>query len=115
MRPTLKHFRIYGPKNALIVDHDHQTVIKIKGSKYKSYLDKFVPPYNFGKQYLSNSVNNVYRFLRRDFHMKAGMKYLIELFYRSIIDDYPLPISYKEILMSLKIMDEIFIQINSKQ
>jgi predicted dehydrogenase len=111
MRPVLKHFRIYGPENAIVIDHDHQTVIKIRGANYKSYLDKFIPPYNFGIQYLANSMNNVYCFLKKDFHMKSGMKYLIESFYRSIHENAPLPIPYREILMTSKIMDSIFSQI----
>jgi predicted dehydrogenase len=115
MRPELKHFRIYGPQNAIMVDHDNQTVIRIKGSKYKSYLDKFVPPYDFAKQYLANSVNNIYRFLKSDFHMKSGMKFLIESFYRSVLDDTPLPISYREIILTSRIMDLIFLQLQTQK
>lgn len=115
MRPALKQFRIYGPKNALVIDHDHQTIIKMRGAKYKSYLDKFIPPYNFGRQYLVNSVSNVYCFLKNDFHMKSGMKFLIESFYRSVLEDAPLPIPYREILLTTRIMDCIFSQINTEK
>jgi predicted dehydrogenase len=113
MRPSLHHFRIFGPKNALVVDHNHQTLIKLRGAKYKSYLDKFIPPIDFAKQYAVNSMNNIYNFLKKDFHMKSGMKYLIESFYRSVSNDTPLPISYKEIILTSKIMDAIFAQIYS--
>jgi predicted dehydrogenase len=51
MRPLLHQLRIFGPKNGLIVDDDHQTVVRIKGAKYKSYLDQFVPPIDFAKEY----------------------------------------------------------------
>jgi hypothetical protein len=50
-------------------------------------------------------------FLRNDFHMKSGMKCLIESFYRSILDEGPVPIPYSEILLTAKIMDEIFAQL----
>ena len=43
--------------------------------------------------------------------MKSGMKYLIESFYRSISEGDPLPIPYREILLTAKIMDEIFEQL----
>lgn len=112
MRPTLIHFRAYGPKNALIVDHDQQTCIKVKGTRYKSYLEKFIPPCIFSKQYASNSIQNINAFLRRDFHMKSGMKFLIETFYRSVVDNTPLPIPYREIILTSKIMDDIFTQLN---
>jgi predicted dehydrogenase len=114
MRPTLHHFGIYGPMNGLIVDHDQQTVIKLKGTPYKSYVEKFVPPVIFAMQYLGNASFNMSKFLKRDFNMKSGMKYLIESFYRAIVEGTPLPISYREIMLTSKIMDRIFAQIESK-
>ena len=47
--------------------------------------------------------------------MKSGMKYLIEAFYRSILEDDPVPIPYREILLTAKIMDAIFAQLAAKQ
>jgi predicted dehydrogenase len=115
MRPVLKHFRIYGPKNAIEVDHDHQTVMRIRGDKYKSYLDKFVPPLELGKQYLENSMSNISQFLKGDFHMKSGMKFLMECFYRSVRDGAPLPITYREIITTSRVMDCIFSQLTARQ
>ena len=43
--------------------------------------------------------------------MKSGMKYLIESFYRSIAEGTPVPIPYREILLTARIMDSIFEQI----
>jgi len=114
MRPVLHQFRIYGPQNALMVDHDQQTCIKIGGTRYKSYLEKFVAPAFFAKQYAGNSLRNIGLFLKKDFHMKSGMKHLIEAFYQSILEDKPMPISYKEILLTTKIMDDVFAQLNTK-
>lgn len=114
MRPGLHGLRIYGHRNALFVDHDEQTVIKVKGERYKSYLEKFVPPYLYAGQYLSNATRNMNLFLKNDFHMKSGMKFLIKSFYSSIKDEGDLPISYREILLTSKIMDDIFQQIHSK-
>lgn len=115
MRPVLHQFRIYGPQNALIVDHDQQTCIKVRGDKYKSYLEKFVPPVLFAKQYAANTVHNIKLFLKKDFHMKSGMKYLIEAFYQSVIDNTPPPIPYREILLTSRIMDNIFDQLLSQK
>ncbi|BFU93243.1 MAG: hypothetical protein NTAFB01_44300 [Nitrospira sp.] len=114
MRPVLKHFRIYGQTNGLEMNHDQQTIIKVRGQKHKSYLEKFIPPYYFARQYLTNSLANMHSFLKREFHMKSGMKFLIESFYRSILDGSPLPISYREILLTSKIIDDISTQINEQ-
>jgi predicted dehydrogenase len=111
MRPSLHQFRIYGPLNGLILDQDEETLIKLRGSHYKSYIEKFAPPFDYTKQYLGNLGRNVYTFLRNDFHMKSGMKYLIESFFQSIVHGTPLPIPYREIQLTANIMEEIFIQL----
>lgn len=111
MRPSLHQFRLYGPTNGLVLDDDEHSVIKLYGARYKSYAEKFLPAVNFAAQYLGNLGQNVKLFLRRDFHMKAGMKHLIEAFYRSITNDAPLPISHREIVLTCRIMDAIFSQV----
>jgi predicted dehydrogenase len=114
MRPVLKRFRVYGQHNGLEMDHDQQTIIKVAGAKYKSYLEKFVPPCTYAKQYWSNAISNVHSFLKNDFHMKSGMKFLMESFYHSILFETPLPISYREILLTAKIIDTIIWQVNKR-
>jgi predicted dehydrogenase len=114
IRPLLHTFRIYGPKNGLSLDQDQETLIKLRGDRFKSYLEKFVPPVTLAGQYLGNLKTNVRTFLKNDFHMKSGMKYLIESFYRSILDDTAPPIPYREILLTARIMDAIFEQIGLK-
>jgi predicted dehydrogenase len=114
IRPLLHQFRIYGPKNGLILDQDQETLIKVRGDRFKSYAEKFLPPLIFAKQYLGNAKTNIRTFLKNDFHMKSGMKYLIESFYRSIIEDTPPPIPYREILLTARIMDAIFAQLNTQ-
>ena len=108
MRPGLHGFRIYGSKNGLILDQDQETLIKLRGARYKSYAEKFVPPITIAGQYLRNVAANLQTFLGNDFHMKSGMKFLIESFYRSIIDGTPEPIPYREIILTAKIMEAIF-------
>lgn len=115
MRPSLHQFRIYGPKNGLILDHDQETLIRLRGNRFTSYAEKFVPPVLFAKQHMGNLLTNIKTFLARDFHMKSGMKYLIESFYRSIDSDAPTPIPYREILLTARIMDDIFAQLNSQR
>ena len=114
MRPSLHQFSIYGPENGLLLNQDHETLIRLRGAGFKSYLEKFVPPVIFAKQYFANSVANATAFLRRELHMRSGMGYLIESFYRSITKGDPVPIPYREILMTAEIMDQIFDQISRK-
>lgn len=109
--PIVKQFRVYGPKNSLIMDHEHQTVINVTNN-HKYYLNHFIPPLIDAKQFLANSAHNIIKFIKKDFHFEAGRKYLIEAFYQSVSEDKPLPIAYREILLTSKIMDDIFGQLN---
>ena len=115
MRPSIHQFRIYGPKNGLLLDHDQEILIKLRGTRFKSYLEKFIPPVNLAGQHLANLMTNTRTFLARDFHMKSGMKYLIESFYRSITEGTPDPIPHQEILLTARIMDAIFAQLDANR
>lgn len=115
LRPALHQFRIYGAKNGLILDQDQETLIKLRGKRFISYAEKFIPPVTMAGQYLGNLGTNLRSFLAGDFHMKAGMKYLIESFYRSIVEGAPAPIPYRQILLTAKIMDSIFAQLDGQQ
>jgi len=108
MRPCLHQFRIYGPRNGLLLDEDHQSLVRLPGTRRKSYAEKFVSPVAHGLGHIASAVRNVRTFLAADFHMKSGMKYLAESFYQSIVRDAPLPIPYEEILRVSRIMDAIF-------
>jgi predicted dehydrogenase len=108
MSPALHQFRIYGRQNSLLIDDDQQTLIRVNGKQYKSYLNQFVPHCVNAKQYLDNFRINTVKFLKAEFHNDAGMKYLIESFYRSVMANTPLPISYREIILTSRIMDAIF-------
>lgn len=115
--PPLNQFRLHGPKNTLIVDEDHQILIKECNKGYKSYLRYFLPPFEYAKQYVGNFGVNLKKFIEKDFHMPndTGLKTLIESFYHSVINSAPLPISYKEIILTSKIMDEIFANFNNSK
>ena len=107
-------FGIYGPKNGLILDQSHEMVIQLRGSKFKSFADHFIPPVLFAKQHLGDLLGNIKLFLARDFHMDSGMNCLIERFYSSIREDGPVPIPYREIVLTGKIMDAIFDQLRQR-
>ena len=114
MRPVLHQLRIYGPQNGLIVDDDNHSIVKLRGSAYKSYLEQLVPHLSSAAQSLGNLNKNLKLLIKRELHNDKGMKNLIESFYRSIRDDSPPPISYREIILTSWIMDEIFRQVFHK-
>jgi predicted dehydrogenase len=111
--PSQHQFRLYGPKRSLVMDDDHQVILRLDDRDYKSYMRYFVPPMVFAKQYLGNLSRNIRRFAKNDFHMPydAGLQTLIASFYRSIAEGAPLPIPYREILLTSRIMDAAFDQL----
>jgi predicted dehydrogenase len=115
MRPSLHQLRIYGSKNGLVLDQDQETLIRLRGTRFKSYAEKFIPPVLFAGQYAENLIANARAFWARDFHMKSGMKYLIEGFYRSIVEGTPVPIPYREIILTARVMDAIFAQVGASE
>jgi len=110
-KPALNRLRIYGPRNSLMADILTGTLIRSPGASYKSYLTYFIPPLKNAREYFRNLGLNVTNFIRQRLYQDFGMTELIRRFYDSIRLDTPVPIPYREILLTARIMDEIFAQI----
>jgi predicted dehydrogenase len=110
-RPHLHQFRVYGPRNGLLTDDDQLVFLKLRGRRYKSYLEQFVPPFTYAGQYAANGLENIRRFLTRELHNDLGLKNLLAAFYSSIASKEAPPIAYREILLTTRIMEKIFAQV----
>lgn len=102
---------IYGPAGSLSADIITGSLIRNQTRSFKSYLTYFVPPLKSAREHLRNARLNVTNFLRRRLYQDFGMKELIERFYSSIRTGGNPPIPYREIILTARIMDEIFAQI----
>jgi predicted dehydrogenase len=111
MRPQVSEFRVFGPKHGLLIDDAHHVVVRLNGTRQKSYLDMVGPALGLSSQYLGNAARNFRGFLTGSLNMNNGMKELISRFYNSIVSDAPLPIPFREILLTSRIMDAVFEQI----
>lgn len=113
IQPSLHQFRVCGSRRSLIVDDDNQVLIKLNANRYKSYVPYFVGPAQIGCQYLGNLVRNTREFLKGEFHLPpdSGLRRLMEKFYSAVSCEDPLPIPYREILLTSRIMDDIFTQV----
>jgi len=111
--PSAHRFTVYGPKRTVLVDDDHQVVLRLDNREHKSYLRFFVPPVSLAAQHLSSLARNAWKFLHNDFHLPndAGLSRLITAFYQSVAQDTPPPIPYREILLTARIMDAALAQI----
>ncbi len=111
LNPGINQVRVFGPKNALAADILGGTLIRYRARPSKSYLAYLVPPLDTGIEYLRNAWANLMNFVWRRLYQDFGMKELVERFYKSIVTGTPLPIPYREILLTARIMDEIFAQV----
>jgi predicted dehydrogenase len=107
----LNQLRVYGPTNSVTADIITGSLVRNTNRSYKSYLTYFIPPLRNAREHVRNASRNVTNFARRRLYQDFGMKELIERFYSSIRLGDPLPIPYREILLTARIMDEIFAQI----
>jgi predicted dehydrogenase len=113
IKPGLNQFRICGPANSISVDVLNGTVIRHMSGNYKSYLTFLIPPMVMAREYLRNAGRNAIEILTQRLHQDSGMKELVERFYGSITGRGAPPISYREILLTARIMDAIFAQIHA--
>src|SRR5438132_2655258 len=111
----LNQLRIYGPAGSITADIITGTVVRNPNRSYKSYLTYFIPPLRTAKEHFRNAGRNVANFARRRLYQDFGMKELIERFYNSVRKGDPLPIPYREILLTARIMDKIFAQVYPAQ
>jgi len=111
IRPGINQFRIFGPNNSMLVDHGSGCVVCHSNRPNKSYLAFFLPPFHMAREHFRCGCRNIKGFLTRRLHQDSGMKELIERLYASILADGPPPLPYREILLTARIMDQIFAQI----
>jgi predicted dehydrogenase len=111
LKPGINQLRIFGPEATLVVDHGSGSLVRMPNRSAKSYLTYFLPPFRLAREHARNGRRNIWRFIWQELYQDAGMKEMIEQFYRSIQKGTPPPLPYREILLTARIMDEIFRQI----
>jgi predicted dehydrogenase len=115
LAPPVNRCRIYGSKNSLEIDNHHRTLTRLENKSYKSYLNYFLYPMVMAKEHLQSSAKNMFRFVRSEFHDDSGLTNLIESFYKAVRNQGPLPISYREIISTCRIMDHLFDHIGKRK
>jgi len=92
VKPAAHFVRVYGEKNIMHVDYVSRSVTLEPGATLPSSIGRLVPA-------------------RGDFHFFSGLNRLISMFYDSILDGAPLPISTHDMLRVSSWMDRIFAQV----
>jgi hypothetical protein len=111
LKPGLSQFKVCGPRHSLLVDQGNGSLIRLRSGSYKSYLTYVVPPLRAALEHFSNAWRNAWSFVRGELYQDFGMRDLIAEFYLGIRSNGNPPIAYREILLTARIMDEIFRQV----
>jgi predicted dehydrogenase len=109
--PGLNELRICGRQGSMTVDHATGSLIVHKTRPNKSYMTYVVPSLFTAVEHLRNAASNLAAFFRQRLYQDAGIKELIEQFYASVRTGGEPPLSYREILLTARIMDSIFAQV----
>ncbi len=110
-RPAAHFLRVYGTRRTLHADFVARTVVFEDAPKLPSAIGRLLPAFRTARRYAGEGWHNVVRFARSDFHFFAGLNRLLRLYYRSILDGGPPPISGREILRVSAAMEEVFRQV----
>ncbi len=113
--PRYLFMNIYGTAATLRVDFLNKTVFLEKpNSKLPRVISRSLTALSYAATILGAAVRNIVSGLFGKYNMYQGNETLIALFYKSILEDLPSPISAEEGLRSVEIMDEIWRRISPK-
>jgi predicted dehydrogenase len=115
VKPAAHFVRVYGEKNILHADYVCRTVTLEPGATLPSAIGRLVPAFGQAAQFLRAGGRNARAFARGDFQFFSGMNRLMAMFYDSITEGTPPPISTRDMLRVALWMDRIFAQVSGAQ
>jgi len=110
--PRYQFLHIYGTEGTLKIDFLNKFTFVDKGiSMLPKTINRCMTSRKLGSILKSSARKNLVRGLTGEYSLCTGIDRLIQLFYRSILLDEPVPVSGEEGLRSMEIMDKIWQQI----
>jgi predicted dehydrogenase len=114
-RPVHHFLRVYGTKNTAHVDYNNRTCTLDVVGNLPSALGRLVPAFQSAASYAREGLKNVSMFGKSNFHFFVGFGELFRLFYQSVLEGAPLPISHRDILRTSWMLDEVFAQVTPRR
>jgi predicted dehydrogenase len=107
VRPVAHFVRVYGTRNTVHADFVSRTVTLGRGSGLPSAIGRVAIGFAQALEHLRAATRNAVRFVRSEFQFFAGLERLITLYYQSILEGSPPPISHRDILRVSEWADQI--------
>lgn len=114
-RPVMHAQRVYGTLGTAHLDYVGRTVTLEPAPSLPGALGRLLPAFSSANQYARAGLGNVWRFARSDFHFFAGLNRLFRLFYGSIVDGTPLPISRRDIIRVSWLIEEVVTRLRRRE
>jgi len=106
-RPVMHAWRVAGTRNTLNLDLTGRTLTIEPRPTLPSALGRLLPAFSSARQFAREGFGNVWRFAKSDFHFFAGLNQQLRLFYGSIREGTPPPISHRDMLRVSWLIDEV--------
>jgi hypothetical protein len=111
-QPVAHFLNVYGTKNTARVDFEAATITLASTAALPGVLGRLGVTFDQSLQYLLQGTKNVIRFARSEYHTLDGLNFLIDAFYKSIRQDTPVPIPYRDMLKVAALTDTVFAQLS---
>jgi predicted dehydrogenase len=110
-QPIAHFLNVYGTTNTARLDFETGTITLAPTTVLPGALGRLSRTFGHGFQYLGQGAKNAIRFARSEYHVLAGLNFLIGAFYESIRQDLPVPIPYRDMLKVAAMSDAVFAQL----
>ncbi|MGH9374121.1 MAG: Gfo/Idh/MocA family protein, partial [Vicinamibacterales bacterium] len=114
-QPVAHFLKVYGTKNTAYLDFETGTITLTSTVALPGALGRLGRTFGQGFQYLGQGTKNVIGFARSEYHVLAGLNFLIRAFYDSIREDGPVPIPYRDMLKVAAMTEAVLAQLREGQ
>jgi predicted dehydrogenase len=110
-RPVAHFLNVYGTKSSARLDFETGTITFGCAASLPGPFRRLSRTFDQGFQCFRQGTKNSIRFVRAEYHVLAGLNFLIDAFYDSIRRDAPVPIPYHDMLKVAAMTDVVFARI----
>lgn len=114
-RPVAHFLNVYGTKNTARLDFDLGVITLASSSALPGALGRLSRTFGHGLQYFRQGATNTIGFARSEYHVLAGLGFLIDAFYDSIRQDGPVPVPYDDLLKVAAMSDAVFARLHEQE
>lgn len=109
IRPVLHRFEVFGTKGSLALDFNSGILTTQEAPRHRGVLGALVSGYRNAWSVFKYANGNTVRLTKGQFGYFSGLQFLIRSFYRSILEDGPVPIPYELILKVSRLTERILL------